>query len=105
MINNKKKVELLAPAGDFSCFMAAMNAGADAVYMQILKEDETDQMAMVGMARNSIGRKDYKQAVEIHELTTTTCDMCGGSYAENLDGAISYFVLDGKRFKLAITRV
>ena len=42
-------------------------AGADAVYMQILKEDETDQMAMVGMARNSIGRKDYKQAVEILE--------------------------------------
>ena len=33
MINNKKKVELLAPAGDFSCFMAAMNAGADAVYL------------------------------------------------------------------------
>lgn len=29
----KKKVELLAPAGDFSCFMAAVNAGADAVYL------------------------------------------------------------------------
>lgn len=29
----KRKVELLAPAGDFSCFLAAMNAGADAVYM------------------------------------------------------------------------
>lgn len=42
-------------------------SGSDAVYMQILKEDETDQMAMVGMARNSIGRKDYKQAVEILE--------------------------------------
>lgn len=28
-----QKVELLAPAGDFSCFMAAMNAGADAVYL------------------------------------------------------------------------
>lgn len=28
-----KKVELLAPAGDFACFMAAMNAGADAVYL------------------------------------------------------------------------
>jgi clan AA aspartic protease (TIGR02281 family) len=41
--------------------------GADAVYMQILKEDETDQLAMVGMARNSIGRKDYKHAVEILE--------------------------------------
>lgn len=33
MMNEKKKVELLAPAGDFSCFMAAMNAGADAVYL------------------------------------------------------------------------
>ncbi len=33
MMNKMKKVELLAPAGDFSCFMAAMNAGADAVYL------------------------------------------------------------------------
>ena len=33
MIKEEKKVELLAPAGDFSCFMAAMNAGADAVYL------------------------------------------------------------------------
>lgn len=29
----QRKVELLAPAGDFSCFVAAMNAGADAVYL------------------------------------------------------------------------
>ena len=28
-----KKVELLAPAGDFACFRAAVNAGADAVYL------------------------------------------------------------------------
>lgn len=28
-----KKVELLAPAGDYACFMAALNAGADAVYL------------------------------------------------------------------------
>lgn len=28
-----KKVELLAPAGNFDCFMAAINAGADAVYL------------------------------------------------------------------------
>lgn len=28
-----KRVELLAPAGDFSCFRAAINAGADAVYL------------------------------------------------------------------------
>ncbi len=30
---SQRKVELLAPAGDFACFMAAMNAGADAVYL------------------------------------------------------------------------
>ena len=26
-------MELLAPAGNFACFQAAMNAGADAVYL------------------------------------------------------------------------
>ena len=30
---NQTKIELLAPAGDFACFQAAMNAGADAVYL------------------------------------------------------------------------
>lgn len=31
----KQKVELLAPAGNFSCFRAAVNAGADAVYLGV----------------------------------------------------------------------
>lgn len=30
---NRRKIELLAPAGDFECFQAAINAGADAVYL------------------------------------------------------------------------
>lgn len=34
---NNKKVELLAPAGDYECFMAAINAGADAVYLGGMK--------------------------------------------------------------------
>ena len=29
----EQKVELLAPAGDLACFRAAINAGADAVYL------------------------------------------------------------------------
>lgn len=33
MILRKQKVELLAPAGNFACFRAAVNAGADAVYL------------------------------------------------------------------------
>ena len=33
MKNSKKsKIELLAPAGDFECLVAAVNAGADAIY-------------------------------------------------------------------------
>lgn len=33
IINRNKTIELLAPAGSFSCFMAAIKAGADAVYL------------------------------------------------------------------------
>lgn len=40
-------------------------AGADAVYKMLLKDDKTDQLAMVGMARNCLGRKDAAGAVEI----------------------------------------
>ena len=32
MGNKKQKIELLAPAGDFECLIAAIKAGADAVY-------------------------------------------------------------------------
>ena len=46
-----------------------------------------------------------RQITEIHEVTTTTCEMCGDSYAENLDGATSYFTLNGERFKLTVSRV
>src|SRR3989338_9403245 len=31
--SKSSKIELLAPAGDFECLMAAVNAGADAVYL------------------------------------------------------------------------
>lgn len=34
---NKNKVELLAPAGDYMSFIAAVNAGADAIYMGVDK--------------------------------------------------------------------
>ena len=41
---------------------------------------------------------------ELHELTVDTCEMCGGSYRENLDGATGYFILDGVRFKMTIEK-
>lgn len=38
---------------------------ADAVYNQMLAEDETDEAAMVGLARNHIERGDYTKAIEL----------------------------------------
>ena len=47
-----------------------------------------------------------KQKVEeLHELTVDTCEMCGDSYSENLNGATNYFMIDGKRFKMTIEKV
>ena len=38
---------------------------SDAVYRQMVKEDETDQAAMTGLARNMIQREDYAGAVRM----------------------------------------
>ena len=53
-------------------------AGADAVYKILLKDDETDQLAMVGMARNCLGRKDAAGAVDILEK----CKSYDSEYSE-----------------------
>jgi hypothetical protein len=45
------------------------------------------------------------QVAAIHTLTVDTCKMCGGTYAENLDGTVSYFSLGDKQFKLVINQV
>lgn len=46
-----------------------------------------------------------QQAEELHELTISTCEMCGGTYEENLNGAITFFKLNGERFKITIEKV
>lgn len=53
-------------------------AGADAVYKILLKDDETDQLAMVGMARNCLGRKYAAGAVDILEK----CKAYDSEYSE-----------------------
>ena len=52
--------------------------GADAIYRQMLKENEADGGAMVGMARNMIDRGQYKEAVELLEK----CERMDSDYAE-----------------------
>ena len=40
-------------------------ANADADYWQMLKHDEADQVAMIGLIRNMIARKEYDAALEL----------------------------------------
>ena len=49
--------------------------------------------------------KFLKQRVkELHDLTVATCEMCGGSYSENLNGATNYFMIDGELFKMTVEK-
>ncbi len=45
------------------------------------------------------------KAGELHSLTVATCETCGGTYVENLHGAINYFSIDGECFKMTIEKV
>lgn len=53
-------------------------AGADAIYRKMLSDDESDQAAMVGLARNMIDGGEYKEALEI----LASCERLGSDYAE-----------------------
>ncbi len=59
--NDNCTVELLAPAGDMDCFMAAVNAGADAVYLGLPRYS-----ARVG-AKN-LTHDELKRALEISHI-------------------------------------
>ena len=51
---------------------------ADANYRLMLKHNEADQVAMVGLTRNMLERKDYKGAIDM----ANKCEMIDGDYSE-----------------------
>ena len=51
---------------------------ADADYRLMLKHDEADQVAMIGLTRNLLEREDYKGAIEM----ANRCEKIDGNYAE-----------------------
>lgn len=53
---------------------------ADAVYRKMLAADETDQAAMVGLARNLIEREQYSEAAELCEKSKKFDEDYSGSY-------------------------
>lgn len=93
-----KKVELLAPAGDYACCMAAINAGADAVYLGGVKfgarayANNFSQEEIIDALRiaHLFGRKIYLtvntlvKEKEMSELVPYIAPL----YEEGLDGVI-----------------
>ena len=53
-------------------------AASDAIYHAMLKDDEADVAAMVGLARNMLERNEFEEAVEILEK----CQMYDADYSE-----------------------
>lgn len=53
-------------------------ASADADYWQMLKHDEADQVAMIGLIRNMIARKEYDKALEL----VNECEKYDADYDE-----------------------
>jgi len=52
--------------------------GSDAIFSQMIKNDDTDQTAMVGLSRNYIKRGEYIDAVNMLEK----CEMLSDDYSE-----------------------
>lgn len=63
--DNKENVQNISFDLGQAYYEAEKYDESDAVYRQMVKEDETDQAAMTGLARNMIEREDYAGAVRM----------------------------------------
>ena len=63
--DNKENVQNISFDLGQAYYEAKKYDESDAVYRQMVKEDETDQAAMTGLARNMIQREDYAGAIRM----------------------------------------
>ena len=83
MILNRKSVELLAPAGNWDALVAAVEAGADAVYlggkhfnMRMHRNKETnfdDEMLKKAMENNSVDVSETAEWLDDEEELARIC--------------------------------
>ena len=91
---------------------------SDAVYRQMVKEDETDQAAMTGLARNMIQREDYAGAVRMLDASQKYGDDYSETYRfrseaydkmgetdKAIDDALLWFVKDEDAYDSAIIKL
>ena len=90
---------------------------ADAVYRQMIKDDETDQAAMTGLARNMIARGEYQKAVNVlndcvkydadyasmYKFRSQAFDKLGDT-DKAIDDALTWFEKDDDAFGQAIVK-
>lgn len=91
---------------------------SDAVYRQMVKEDETDQAAMTGLARNMIQREDYVGAVRMLDASQKYGDDYSETYRfrseaydkmgetdKAIDDALLWFEKDEDAYDSAIIKL
>ena len=91
---------------------------SDAVYRQMVKEDETDQAAMTGLARNMIQREDFAEAVRMLDASQKYGDDYSETYRfrseaydkmgetdKAIDDALLWFEKDEDAYDSAIIKL
>lgn len=76
--DNKENLQDLSFSYGQALFTAGRIAEADVIYRRMLAEDETDQAAMIGLARNMITREEYQAAIDMLEK----CRKLDAGYSE-----------------------
>ena len=69
MARKNKKDDLQDMLADLAQYYFALGDydSSDKIYEELLDIDQTNQLAMIGLARNLLGREDYSEALEILE--------------------------------------
>lgn len=91
---------------------------SDTIYRQMVKEDETDQAAMTGLARNMIAREEYAEAVKILDASQKYGEDYSGTYKfrseaydkmgetdKAIDDALLWFEKDEDAYNNAIVKL
>ena len=116
--DNKENVQNISFDLGQAYYEAKKYDESDAVYRQMVKEDETDQAAMTGLARNMIQREDYAGAVRMLDASQKYGDDYSETYRfrseaydkmgetdKAIDDALLWFEKDEDAYDSAIIKL
>ena len=116
--DNKENVQNISFDLGQAYYEAKKYDESDAVYRQMVKEDETDQAAMTGLARNMIQREDFAEAVRMLDASQKYGDDYSETYRfrseaydkmgetdKAIDDALLWFEKDEDAYDSAIIKL